>query len=197
MYQTLHGDKRDAPFVQHVVTQFVEPGVTITIGSIRPEVPGVPFDLDFLAPHAHVRADFVAEPPLDVFHGHLRPPRRKQLRESLPVGLGLNGTRAEELMKVLRPDLLLEPLFDLLSRFPGPPLREQARKPLLIDVALGIEHPREPCPFVSSPDIHARRGDRLPPLGSAVFLDACALRLNLRPSLFASLFEVRPGSRIS
>ena len=74
---------------------------------------------------------------------------------------------------MLRPNLLLEPFLNLLIRLPGPPLREHPEEPLLIDLALGIEHPREPCPFVSCPDIHARRGDRLLPLGSAVFL-VCA-----------------------
>ncbi|MGZ6054567.1 MAG: hypothetical protein ACXWOV_03190 [Isosphaeraceae bacterium] len=160
------------------MTQFVELGVAITIGSMRPEVSGELFDPDFLATHAHgrskalLRADLAAEPPLDVLLGLLRPPRRKHLRESLPVGLGLNGTRAEELVKVLRPNLLIEPFLNLLIGLPGRPLREHPQEPLLIDVALGIEHSREPCPFVSCPDIHARRGDRLFSLGSAIFLDA-------------------------
>ena len=126
MYQTLHAVTTvDVPFGQHEVTQFVEPGVAIALGAMRPELPGILLDLDFLATHAKrlsqgLPPEFLAEPLLDLLLGLLRPPRRKHLRESLPVGLGLNGTRAEELVKVLRPNLLLEPFLDLLIRLPGP-----------------------------------------------------------------------------
>ena len=44
---------------------------------------------------------------IDLLLGLLDPPLRKQLREPLPVDLGLNGAGAEELLKVLRLDLLL------------------------------------------------------------------------------------------